>query len=224
MSSYEIINIEGEKMKKAAIVLLLLLALIACNFSTLMQVPAPTPAVENPAVSTANLLMTQLAGVTTSAAAATATPIPTANATPIETSLLPTPTGIPLTASVTPTCSPVPVDAAEFIMDVTIPDGTWLSPGVSFVKTWRLRNRGTTTWTTAYALVFANGAHMNGLALIPLPGMVAPGGVIDVSVTLVAPNSPGTYKGYWELRSATGILFGVGPKADKPLSVNIKVN
>jgi Ig-like domain from next to BRCA1 gene len=230
LSSYEIINAEGEKMKKAAIVLLLFLALIACNFSTLMQAPTPTPTVENPEVSTANLLMTQLAGATASAAAATATPIPiatafpTVNTTPTDTSLPPTPTDIPPTATVTLTSSPVPIDAAEFIVDVTIPDGTRLSPGVSFVKTWRLRNRGTTTWTIDYSLIFANGSHMNGLSLIPLSKTVAPGGTIDVSVILVAPSSPGTYQGSWELRSASGILFGVGPKADKPFFVNIKVS
>lgn len=199
-------------MKKAAPALLLLLGLSACNFSILMQSPAPAPVVENPA------------GITTSAATATATPIPTATVTPAETSLPPTPTGIPPTVTVTLTSSPVPVDAAEFIGDVTIPDGTHLSPGESFIKTWRLRNSGTSTWTSGYSLVFANGLQMNGLSLIPLPGTLPPGGVIDVSVTLMAPNSPGTYKGYWELRSATGILFGVGPNAEKPFSVNIKVN
>jgi hypothetical protein len=213
-------------MKKAAPGLLLFLALIACNFATLMQAPAPTPTVENPQVSTA------------SAAAAIATPLPTANATPTDTSLPPTPTGIPpmatvtlntsrvtlSTSRVTLTSSPVPIDTAEFIMDVTIPDGTRLSPGVSFVKTWRLRNNGTTTWTTGYSLIFANGSHMNGLSLIPLSKTVAPGGTIDVSVILVAPSGPGTYQGSWELRSASGILFGVGPKADKPFFVNIKVS
>ena len=195
--------------KKAAPALLLLLALSACNFSILMQAPAPAPAVETPQAS---------------AGAVTATSILTITVLPAETSLPPTPTSIPPTAAVTPTSSPVLIDAAEFIMDVTIPDGTRLSPGESFVKTWRLRNSGSTTWTRAYALVFANGSQMNALALIPLAGPVAPGEMIDVSVTLAAPKNPGTYKGYWELRSASGILFGVGPKAEKPFSVNIKVN
>ena len=196
-------------LKKAAPALLLLLALSACNFSTLMQVPAPAPTVETPQAS---------------ADAVTATTIPTTTTIPAETNLPPTPTPIPPTVAVTPTILPVLIDAAEFITDVTISDGTRLSPGESFVKTWRLRNSGTTTWTSAYSLVFANGSQMNGLALIPLSRIVSPGGEIDVSVILAAPKSPGTYKGYWELRSASGILFGVGPKAEKPFSVSIKVN
>jgi hypothetical protein len=197
-------------MKKAAPALLLLLALSACNFSTLMQ--APAPATENPAVSTPSL------------DASTATLVLTTAVIPAETNLPPAPTGIPLTATVTPTSTPVLVDAAEFVADMTIPDGTHVKPGETFVKTWRLRNSGTTTWTRDYALVFANGSQMDGLALTLLAKLVSPGEEIDVSVSLTAPRIPGTYKGYWRLRSASGILFGVGPKAEKPFSVNIKVN
>jgi hypothetical protein len=196
-------------MKKAAPALLLLLALSACNFSTLMQVSVPAPAGETPQAS---------------AAAVTAAPIPTAAISPAETSLMPAPSEIPPTATVIPTSTPVLVDAAEFVADVTIPDGTQVKPGESFVKTWRLRNSGSTTWMRGYALVFANGAQMDALALIPLTKLVSPGEEIDVSVTLTAPKTPGNYKGYWRLRSASGILFGVGAKAEKPFSVSIKVN
>jgi len=192
-------------MKKAAAVLLVFLTIIACNAPMAVQIPVPSATAAPSAT-----------------AVPSATPVPSAIAVPSATPI-PSATAVP-TATPSQTSSPVPVDAAEFIGDVTIPDGTHLSPGESFIKTWRLRNSGTSTWTRAYSLVFANGSQMNGLSLIPLLGTVAPGGVIDVSVTLVAPNSPGTYKGYWELRSATGILFGVSPNAEKPFSVNIKVN
>jgi len=37
------------------------------------------------------------------------------------------------------TCS----DWAQFIADVTEPDGTRYDPGATFTKTWRLRNIGT---------------------------------------------------------------------------------
>jgi hypothetical protein len=42
----------------------------------------------------------------------------------------------------TPAC-----DQAQFIKDVTIPDGTVIAPGTSFKKTWRLKNIGTCTWS-----------------------------------------------------------------------------
>ena len=44
-------------------------------------------------------------------------------------------------------------DRAQFVTDVTVPDGTKYDPGATFTKTWRLRNVGTCTWTTAYTMV-----------------------------------------------------------------------
>jgi len=45
-------------------------------------------------------------------------------------------------------------DAAAFVKDVTVSDGSLISPGSSFKKTWRLQNIGTCTWTSSYALVW----------------------------------------------------------------------
>ena len=42
--------------------------------------------------------------------------------------------------------------AATFVADVTIPDGTYINPGASFTKIWRLKNTGTCAWTTQFAL------------------------------------------------------------------------
>lgn len=44
-------------------------------------------------------------------------------------------------------------DLAQFVKDVTIPDGTLLSPVQTFYKTWRLKNVGTCTWS-GYSVVF----------------------------------------------------------------------
>src|SRR5271157_1067465 len=49
---------------------------------------------------------------------------------------------------------------AQFVADVTVPDGTTLAPGATFTKTWRLENIGNCTWTTSYALVFSSGSAM----------------------------------------------------------------
>jgi hypothetical protein len=106
---------------------------------------------------------------------------------------------------------------------VTIPDDTRLLPGQSFVKTWRLRNSGTCPWTTDYALVLVSGNSMAAPAVVSLPRTVAPGGEVDLSVSLVAPASPGTYKGYWQLRNAQGTLFGAGGKVSPAFWVQIVV-
>jgi len=95
----------------------------------------------------------------------------------------------------------------QFVTDVTIPDGTVLSPGENFTKTWRLKNAGTCTWTPAYAVVFSSGNSMNGPATQALTGNVNPGQTVDISVNLTAPGSEGDYTGYYKLRDAGGILF-----------------
>ena len=38
-----------------------------------------------------------------------------------------------------PTNTPRPYDAAAFIADVTVPDGSKVSPGETFLKTWRIK-------------------------------------------------------------------------------------
>ncbi len=153
----------------------------------------------------------------------------TANA-PTQTPLPPTPIIIQVTNTPAPTSTPVPAatqvaycDWVSFIKDVSIPDGILLSANETFTKTWRLKNRGTCTWTPDYMLVYANGAQMGGTTALRLPGNVAPGQTVDVSVTLTAPSTSGNYTGYWMLRNSSGALFGSGDKANAPFYVDIKV-
>ncbi len=125
--------------------------------------------------------------------------IATTEAPPTEEPPTPTPT-ITLTPTITNTT--IPCDRAAFVTDVTIPDGEELQPNESFTKTWRLKNDGSCTWTSSYALIFNSGDSMGGPASQQLTsGTVAPGATMDVSVNLTAPSSPGTYKGYWKLRN-----------------------
>jgi hypothetical protein len=109
-----------------------------------------------------------------------------------------------------------------FIKDVTIPDGTQLSAGEVFTKTWRLQNRGTCTWTPDYMLVYTSGDQMGSTTAVRLPGNVAPGQTVDVSVTLTAPASAGYHISYWMLRNPSGALFGTGGKANEAFYVEIK--
>lgn len=141
---------------------------------------------------------------------------------------MPTPTlYIPQSTPVPPTKTPVPTaisycDWAAFVKDITIPDGTLLDPGDVFTKTWRLKNVGTCTWTPDYDVVFYGGAQMSGAA-VQVPGYVAPGQYVDVSVTFTAPSAAGHYESYWLLRNANGGLFGTGGRADETFYVDIYV-
>ncbi|MEW6241651.1 MAG: NBR1-Ig-like domain-containing protein, partial [Chloroflexota bacterium] len=78
-------------------------------------------------------------------------------------------------------------DWVQYVMDVTVPDGTILAPNTPFTKTWRLKNIGTCTWTTAYALVYGYGDMMSAPPVVYLPHDVPPGATVDVSVQMTTP-------------------------------------
>lgn len=141
----------------------------------------------------------------------------------LEGTATPSPT-TPTVATQTPTSTQGVCDQAGFERDVTIPDNTVLEAGQEFTKTWRLRNDGTCSWDSNYAIVFANGDAMNGPASATLTnGIVSPGETVDVSVDLIAPDAPGTYQGYWKLRNPAGQTFGLGESRDKNFWVKIKI-
>ena len=115
-------------------------------------------------------------------------------------------------------------NAAQFVADVTIPDGTYITAGANFVKTWRLKNVGTCTWNTSYALVFDSGTQMGTTST-----------VLHAQVRISrasrgfdrhpdgAHARPGTYRGYWKLRSSTGQIFGIGSAYSSAFWVEIRV-
>jgi Ig-like domain from next to BRCA1 gene len=125
---------------------------------------------------------------------------------------------LPTNASAAPAC-----DWAQFVADVTVPDGSIFDPGQAFTKTWRLRNIGTCTWTTAYTMVFDSGTQMGSTTSVPFTTSVAPGGTIDLSVPMTAPSSAGHYIGYWKFKNASGALFGIGFNSSKSWWVEINV-
>jgi hypothetical protein len=128
-----------------------------------------------------------------------------------------TPTTIIPAASATPVC-----DLAQFVRDVTIPDGTTFAPGTAFTKTWRLRNAGVCTWS-GYSLIFDSGDAMSGTSPIGI-ATVSPGQEVDISVSLTAPTTTGSYRGFWRIRNASGVLIPVlGGTQGRSFFVDIKV-
>ncbi len=114
-------------------------------------------------------------------------------------------------------------DAAQFLADVTYPDGSIVARNSTFVKIWRIKNTGTCTWTPSYALVFTAGDSMNSPAAVALAGNVNPGEYIEIPVTFTSPTKNGNYRGFWKLRNTSGVLFGIGAQADTAVWVDIKV-
>ncbi len=184
--------------------------------------PQPTNTPE-PVITTVTMQPQSPTDTASPADTVTATPLPpTATATQAPPTSTSTPIiVIPSVTPLPPTATPVPCNAAQFVSDVTVPDGSTFSPGSTFTKTWRLKNVGACTWTTSYDLVYVSGNQMSGPSAVDFPGSVAPGQVIDLSVTLVAPGNAGSYRGNWKLRDASGILFGL-KGSDNPFYVDIK--
>jgi len=176
-----------------------------------------TPTPTNTALPTSTLTSTP---TYTATPTFTATPTPTDTMTPTAIPTL-TNTSVPPTATVSVTA--YPCLRAQYVADVSIPDGTVFLPNETFLKTWRLRNTGSCTWTSEYSLVFFNGSAMNGPVSQSINATVPPGHQVDVSVRLTAPASTGTFTGNWMLRSASNLTFGLGPSGEKPFFVTIKV-
>jgi hypothetical protein len=96
---------------------------------------------------------------------------------------------------------------ARYVADVTVPDDTQFDPGKSFSKTWRIQNSGTCAWETGIKLAYVSGDPLGGPVSISVPA-TAPGANVDLTVNLVAPSAPGTYRSNWRLQDADGVWFG----------------
>ena len=93
-------------------------------------------------------------------------------------------------------------------VDVTIPDGTPLTPGQDFVKTWKIKNSGNCPWGAGYELIYAGYADKMSGTPAPLGTLVAVGQEIDVSVNFKAPTKIGEYTSAWQMANPKGIPFG----------------
>ncbi|HKY54935.1 MAG TPA: NBR1-Ig-like domain-containing protein [Anaerolineales bacterium] len=119
-------------------------------------------------------------------------------------------------------------DRAAYVADVTIPDNTVIPAGTKFIKTWRLKNVGTCTWTNRYSLIVMGKSPGTEADWIALNTNVQPQETIDLSIELPAPTVQGTAR--WEsvIQNELGDWFGIGsgPYTDifgKPFWVQIIV-
>ncbi len=193
------------------IISLTVLVLVSCNLLAVLQ-PAPVLAWNPPATSALQATLAQPTQPTPQATKApTSSPAPSA--------ILPT-----LVLSVpTITATALPCDKAVFVSDVSVPAGTVFHSGDAVVKTWRLMNAGSCTWTAAYKLIFDHGYNFLGVKSINLAKPAAPGETEDITLSFSAPAPQGTYESYWNLQGPAGVIFGVGPNGDVPLGIKILI-
>jgi hypothetical protein len=97
---------------------------------------------------------------------------------------------------------------AQFIADVTVPDGATIPLRANFIKTWRVRNTGSCTWNNTYKLVFASGNQFNAPGSVPL-STAKPNDVIDISVPMQGPAGESRSLGAeWRFAAPNNTIFG----------------
>lgn len=156
---------------------------------------------------------------------------PTLQSAPSQTPIA-TPTILQPAGSSTPIPSPKPTfppaSGGELdcmsasLVSETVPDGTVLTPGQQFTKTWRIQNTSPCTWTTSYKIVFWDGEVMGGGYVYNFPQQALPGDTVDVPLVLTAPTEEGEYQSFWKLQTPGGSSFGVG--YDTPFWVDVVVS
>ena len=195
------------KNKWIFVVISVLIVSLACNVPLTGSL---TPTVKAPdynaTLMSLSIQQTQTAmagGQPTIASTNTIQPTDTTQPTSV---IIPTNTIVPSATHV-----PAPCNLAGNIIDITYADETKVAADTSFVKTWRITNYGSCTWTSGYSLIFDSGDQMNSPASVQLTsGTVPPGNSVEVSVQLKAPHAKGTYQGNYRLKASDGKIFGIG--------------
>jgi hypothetical protein len=190
--------------KRVVTFLALASLLYACGPTAPVEPTIDVSAIHTFAAETVIAEFTQTARAVPPTSAATATE--DATVTP-EVTVQPTETAIPTNNPFEVTATETLCDDAKWVADVTVPDGTEMTPGQDFVKTWRIKNIGSCTWGTGYTLIHGYDEKLDGVAE-PLTTAVAPGEEVEVSVRFKAPAGTGEHRSYWRLQNALSSAFG----------------
>lgn len=156
---------------------------------------------------TINIAFVQTSAVSTFSAGLTQTAlsIPTNTPQPTNT-LIPSETPVPTKTAGPPTPTAL-CYGLVYIKDVTIKDGTAMTPGETFTKTWQVQNTGTCAWDVGFKFTLVGGDAMGGV-ILTLSKVVGPGDQVELSVPMTAPNKTGTVTGTWRMSTTDGTYFG----------------
>ncbi len=211
------------KKSKIRVVLALLLSAALLTSCLNNAAQSPTPDVNMVYTQAAQTLAFQLTGTAAAMPTATFTPAPTNTTAPTATlagTLPPLGTiapAITLPGIATATQSvPKAPDAALWV-EQTPADGTLIGAGTKFDVAWKLKNTGTTTWTTKYFYRYYSGAklHENTSSYF-LKSTVSPEGEVILYADMIAPMTSGEYTTTWVITNEAGVNF-------YPFTLTIKV-
>jgi hypothetical protein len=106
-----------------------------------------------------------------------------------------------------PTATPACSNNLRYIADLTIPDGTVVSPGETIDKRWQVENSGTCNWDQSYRFRLTAGSDLgasNEQALFPARSGIE----FPLRILFSAPQEPGTYRSAWQAIDPQGQSFG----------------
>lgn len=195
--------------------------IVAAAVCAAMLIGSCAPATSNESViatsvaSTVQAQNTQEAELTASAMALAPSPTTVFSATPPVTKA--PPTAPPTISGSIKRCY-----SAEYVADLSVPDGTIIAPGATFWKRWSVKNTGSCSWNSTYKFVFMDGDILGGAYVYNFPTVAAPDQTVEIPIQLYAPQANGSYAGYWKIQAPDKTIFGVG-QYDMPLSVKIVV-
>ena len=118
-----------------------------------------------------------------------------------------TPTSPAILEIARPTPTPPCTDNLAYQEDLTIPDGTLVSPGQALDKRWKVENSGTCNWDSRYRVKLIGGPAMGAAeeqALYPARSGTKP----VIRILFTAPAEPGTYRSAWQAYDPQGEPFG----------------
>ncbi|MBC8506795.1 MAG: hypothetical protein ISR58_11225 [Anaerolineales bacterium] len=111
------------------------------------------------------------------------------------------------TAESLPTPTPACKNDLEFIEDLTIEDGTVVSPGQRLDKRWKVLNAGSCNWGLEYEVQLVAGPAMD----VPITQALFPaisGTEAEIRMVFTAPDEPGSYRSAWQAYDPEGKPFG----------------
>jgi len=193
--------------KHITLTLLFALLLAAC---APQETPMPTPDIGAIQTAAAETVMAEISATAAAVASLTLLASPTLEPT-LPAAGTPTVT-VTMTVGLLTTPgllgTPGLCDDAVFVNDVTVLDGSVMTPGQEFLKTWKVRNTGDCTWGAGYTILY--GGYNDKMSGVPaaLTTTVIPNQEVDVSVQFKAPIKAGEYLSAWRMANPGGYAFG----------------
>lgn len=106
-----------------------------------------------------------------------------------------------------PTSEPACTNTLWFFQDLTIPDGTVVSPGEKLDKRWLVQNSGTCNWDERYEIRLEAGPNM-GVPQVQALFPARSDTEVTIRMNFIAPDEPGTYRSAWQAYDPDGTPFG----------------